>query len=60
MKMKKNEELNGTVSKMNERIEVLESKINCQEQHLRQNCILIHEVDENKEENIDQKAFYKW
>ena len=32
-KIKKMKELNGTVSKMNKRIEKLESKIGCQEQY---------------------------
>ena len=55
-KIKKNEELNGTVSKMNKRNKNLESKINRQEQYSRRNCILIHEMTENKEENTDQQA----
>ena len=50
------EELNGTVSKMNERIEELENKIDRQEQYSRRNCILIHGIAENKEENTDQQA----
>ena len=41
---------------MNERIEELENKINRQEQYLRRNCILIHRIAENKEENTDQQA----
>ena len=53
--IKKNEELNGTVSKMNE-IEELENKIYRQEQYLRRNRILIHGITENKEENTDQQA----
>ena len=53
---KKIEELNGTVSKMNERIEELENKIDRQEQYSRRNCILIHGIAENKEENTDQQA----
>ena len=55
-KMKKKEELNGTVSKKNERMEELENKIDCQEQYSRRNCILIHVVAENKEENTDQQT----
>ena len=56
-KMKKKfEELNGTVSKVNERIEELENKIDCQEQYSRRNCILINGIAENKEENTDQQA----
>ena len=54
--MKKNEELNGTVSKINERTEELEKKIDRQEQYSRRNCILIHGIAENKEENTDQQA----
>ena len=50
------EELNGTVSKMNERIEELENKTDCREQYPRRNCILIHGIAENKEENTDQQA----
>ena len=46
---KKNEELNG-------RIEELENKIDCQELYWRQNCILIHEIAENKEENTNQQT----
>ena len=53
---KKIEELNGTVSKMNEKIEELENKIDLQEQHSKRNCILIHGIAENKEENTDQQA----
>ena len=53
--IKKNEELNGTVSKMNE-IEELENKIYRQEQYLRRNRILINGITENKEENTDQQA----
>ena len=52
-KMKKKKELNGTVSKMKERIEELENKIDRQEQHSRRNCILIHGVAENKEETTE-------
>ena len=47
-KMKKNEELNRTVSKMNERLEELENKIDRQQQYSRRNCILIHGIAENK------------
>ena len=53
---KKNEELNGTVSKMIEGIEELENKIDRQEQYSRRNCILIHRIAENKEENTCQQA----
>ena len=59
----KNEELNGTVSKMNEKIEELESKIDFQKQYWRRNCILIYGITKNKEENTDQQVtgnrFYK-
>ena len=48
--------MNGTVSKMNKRIEELENKIDRQEQYSRRNCILIHGITENKEENIDQQG----
>ena len=41
---------------MNERIEELESKIDRQEQYSRRNCILIHGIAENNEENKDQQA----
>ena len=41
---------------MNERIEDLENKIDSQEQYSRRNCILIHEIAENKEENTDQQV----
>ena len=47
------EELNGTVSKMNKRIEKLESKIDHQEQYARRNCIFIYGFAENKEEHTD-------
>ena len=53
---KKIEELNRKVSKMNERIEELENKIDLQEQYSRRNCILIHGIAENKEENTDHQA----
>ena len=53
--MKKIEELNGTVSKMN-KINELENKIDRQEQYSRQNCVLIHGIAENKEKNTDQQA----
>ena len=57
--MKKiNEELNGTVSKTNEKIEELKNKIDGQEQYSRRNCILIHGIAEKKEENTDQQARY--
>ena len=55
-KMKKKEELNATVSKKNERMEELENKIDRQEQYSRRNCILIHGIAENKEENTDQQT----
>ena len=41
---------------MNQRIEKLENKIDRQEKYSRQNCILIHGIAENKEENTDQQA----
>ena len=41
---------------MNERIEELENKIDRQEQYSKRNCILIHGIAENKEENTDQQA----
>ena len=44
------------MSKINESIEELESKIDLQEQYSRRNCILIHGIAENKEENTDQQA----
>ena len=53
---KKIEKINGAVSKMNERIEEIENKIDRQEQYSRPNCILRHEITENKEENTDQQA----
>ena len=39
---------------MSERMEEIENKIDLQEQYSRRNCILIHEIAENKEENTDQ------
>ena len=42
--------------KMYEITEELESKIDRQEQYFRQNCIMIHGIAGNKEENTDQKA----
>ena len=53
---KKIEELNGAISKMNERIDELGNTIDRQEQYSRQNCILIHGIAENKEGNTDQQA----
>ena len=44
------------MSRINKRIEELENKTDCQEQRSRQNCILIHGIAENKEENTDQQA----
>ena len=44
------------MSKINERTEELEKKIGRQEQYSRRNCILIHGIAENKEENTDQQA----
>ena len=41
---------------MNERIEELEKKIDREEQYSRPNCISIHGIAENKEENTDQQA----
>ena len=41
---------------MNERIEELENKTDRQEQYFRQNCILIHGIADNKEENTGQQA----
>ena len=46
------EEVNGTVSKMNERTEKPESKIDRQEWYSKRNCM----IAENKEEKIDQLA----
>ena len=53
---KKNEELNRIVFKMTEIIEELENKIDRQEEYSRRNCILIHGIAENKEENTDQQT----
>ena len=53
---KKVEELNGTVYKINKRIEELESESDRQEQYFKRNCILIHGIAENKEGNTDQQA----
>ena len=47
---------NGAASKINERIEEIESKIGCQEKYSRPDCILIHGIAENKEKNTDQQA----
>ena len=55
-KWRKIEELNGTVSKMNKRIKELENEIDRQEKYSRRNCILIHWIAENKQENTDQRA----
>ena len=41
---------------MNERIEELENKIDRQEQYSRRNCILIHGIAENTEENTGQQT----
>ena len=41
---------------MNKKIEEPENKIDRQEQYSRRNCILIHGIAENKEENTDQQA----
>ena len=48
---KRKEELNGTMSKMNERIDETENKIDCLKKYSRRNCILIH-----KDENTDQQT----
>ena len=50
MKKKRKEELNGTMSKMNERIDETENKIDCLKKYSRRNCILIIE------ENTDQQT----
>ena len=47
--------MNGTVSKMSERINELEIKIDCQEQRSRQNSILIHMIARDNEENTNQQ-----
>ena len=44
------------MSKMNERTEELQSKIDWQEQYSRRNCMVIYGIIENKEENTVQKA----
>ena len=44
------------MSKMNKRIEELRRKTDRQEQYSRRNCVLIHGIAENKEENTDQQA----
>ena len=41
---------------MNERIEDLQNKIDRQEQYSRRNCIMIHGIAENKEENTEQQT----
>ena len=35
-------------------MEEIENKFDLQEQYSRRNCILIHEIAENKDENTDQ------
>ena len=52
---KRIKKLNGTVSKIKERIEELESEIDRQEQYSRRNCILIHGIAEKKVKNTDQQ-----
>ena len=44
------------MSKINERFDELQNKIDRQEQCFRRNCILIHGIAENKEEDTDQQA----
>ena len=44
------------MSKINERFDELQNKIDRQEQCFRRNCILIHRIAENKEEDTDQQA----
>ena len=41
---------------MNKRIKELENEIDRQEKYSRRNCILIHWIAENKQENTDQRA----
>ena len=55
---KKNEikKLNENVSALTERSKVLEGNIDQQEQYSRRNCLLIHGVEENSNEDTDQLA----
>ena len=51
------EKLNGTVSKMNERIEELRRKTDRQEQYSRRNCVLIHK--KHRKHRSTGNRFYK-
>ena len=55
---KKNEikKLNENVSALTERSKVLEGNIDQQEQYSRRNCLLIHGVEENSNEDTDKLA----
>ena len=48
--------LNEKVSALTERSKVLEESIDQQEQYSRQNCLLIHSVEENSNEDTDKLA----
>lgn len=47
------EELNGKVEEMGKRIEDLERVSDRQEQYSRRNCLLVHGIEENNNENTD-------
>ena len=45
--------LQNEVSSLTERIELLEKKSDDSEQYSRRNCLLVHEVEEQGQENTD-------
>ena len=49
-------DLQGKVSEMSNEIELLKNSLDRQQQYSRRNCILIHEIPEEKGEDTDEQA----
>ena len=47
-------ELKSTINSLNVRLDKADRALNCQEQYSRRNCLLIHGIDEENQENTDE------
>ena len=47
-------ELKSTINSLNVRLDKADRALDCQEQYSRRNCLLIHSIDEENQENTDE------